>query len=289
MPSRTHRTKVMDPIEWAFPPQPLRHREVRHQSAVDGDGSRPPLLFVHGLSHGAWCWAEHWMPAAAERGWESYALSLRGHGASEGHDDIRKWTLRDYAHDVMQAIVDLPAPPVLVGQSMGALVVQRVLERYPAPAAALLTPAGNTHGLGIFAGLARRRPLQAARAAALQPIRLCAEDLFASLPADEARRHLDRLTEDSPLAQLQITMPRRGTTARCPVLVLGAGEDRLIPLIDVVRTAARFGTRPHVFAGMGHDLMLESGWERPLNLLLEWLEGQDLRPPARAMAEQASG
>jgi pimeloyl-ACP methyl ester carboxylesterase len=288
MPIRTHRTKVMEPIEWAFPPQPLRHREVRHQPAIDGNGSRPPLLFVHGLSHGAWCWAEHWMPAAAERGWESYALSLRGHGASEGHDDIRKWTLRDYTHDVLQAIVDLPAPPVLIGHSMGALIVQRVLERYPAPASVLLTPAGNTHGFNIFAGLARRKPVQALRALALQPVDLDAEDLFSRLPADEAQRHVRRLTDESPLVQLQITMPHRGTTARCPVLVLGAGEDRLVPLIDVVRTAARFDTQARVFPGMGHDLMLDAGWEQPLAVMLDWLEGQDLRAPARAMAEQSS-
>jgi pimeloyl-ACP methyl ester carboxylesterase len=278
MPIRKHRTKVMEPLEWAFPPEPLRHREVLTLPATDGDGTRPPLLFVHGLSHGAWCWAEHWMPAAAARGWDTHAVSLRGHGGSEGREDIRRWKLRDYAHDVMQAIVDLPAPPVLVGHSMGALVVQRVLERYPAPASVLATPAGNTHGLNIFTGLVRRKPVQAARALMLQPIELDADDLFEALSADEARRHVDRLTDESPLAQLQITMPRRATTARCPVLVLGAGEDRLVPLIDVVRTASRFGTRARVFPGMGHDLMLDAGWEQPLELMLDWLEA--LRPAA---------
>jgi pimeloyl-ACP methyl ester carboxylesterase len=39
---------------------------VEHRPAAD-DG-RPPLLFVHGLGHGAWCW-EHWQAAAAEAGY----------------------------------------------------------------------------------------------------------------------------------------------------------------------------------------------------------------------------
>ena len=43
---------------------------LERQPAVD-DG-RPPLLFVHGLGHGAWCW-EKWLDAAA-------AAGLVGHG-----------------------------------------------------------------------------------------------------------------------------------------------------------------------------------------------------------------
>ena len=45
---------------------------------------RPPLLFVHGSFCGAWIWAEHFLPFFAEAGWECCAVSLRGHGGSEG-------------------------------------------------------------------------------------------------------------------------------------------------------------------------------------------------------------
>lgn len=39
----------------------------------------PPLLFLHGAGHAAWCWAEHFMPWLAEQGLECHALSFRGH------------------------------------------------------------------------------------------------------------------------------------------------------------------------------------------------------------------
>jgi alpha-beta hydrolase superfamily lysophospholipase len=43
-----------------------------------------------------------------------------------------------------------PAPPVLLGRSMGGLVVQGVLERYrAAPAAVLLASAPPGHGLAV--------------------------------------------------------------------------------------------------------------------------------------------
>ena len=40
--------------------------------------ARPPLVFIHGSYHAAWCWAEHFLPYFAQRGHDCYALSLRG-------------------------------------------------------------------------------------------------------------------------------------------------------------------------------------------------------------------
>lgn len=38
----------------------------------------PPLVFVHGSYHAAWCWAEHWLPFFSSSGFDSYAISLLG-------------------------------------------------------------------------------------------------------------------------------------------------------------------------------------------------------------------
>lgn len=38
----------------------------------------PPLVFIHGSYHAGWCWAEHWMPFLAAKGYETYSISLRG-------------------------------------------------------------------------------------------------------------------------------------------------------------------------------------------------------------------
>ncbi len=42
----------------------------------------PPLLFIHGAWHGAWCWDEHFLDFFANNGFHAVALSLRGHGNS---------------------------------------------------------------------------------------------------------------------------------------------------------------------------------------------------------------
>lgn len=45
---------------------------------VEGRNENPPLVFVHGSYHAAWCWAEHWLPFFSDSGFPCYALSLLG-------------------------------------------------------------------------------------------------------------------------------------------------------------------------------------------------------------------
>ncbi len=97
-----------------------------------------PLLFIHGAWHGAWCW-EKFLPYFAGHGYEVHALSLRGHGNSEGHDGIR-WhsAVRRYVEDVAEVIAGLSQPPCVIGHSMGGYVTQKYLETHSAPAGVLL-------------------------------------------------------------------------------------------------------------------------------------------------------
>ena len=99
-----------------------------------------PILFVHGAWHGAWCWEKHFLPHFAEKGYASFALSLRGHGNSERPPHFRWMRIADYVADMAKVVGQLPEEPVLVGHSMGGLVVQKYLEEHTAPAAVLLAP-----------------------------------------------------------------------------------------------------------------------------------------------------
>jgi len=90
--------------------------------------SRPPtsrqkdhnLLFIHSAFHGAWCWDEYFLDWFNVRGWSAHALSLRGHGQSDGADTIKQWSLLDYEEDVRGVIAELEGPITLIGHSMGA-------------------------------------------------------------------------------------------------------------------------------------------------------------------------
>lgn len=269
---RQRREPVLRRRDWTFPAPPVDREivEVRPEGPTD----KPPLLFIHGAWHGAWCWQEHWMPTAAARGWPCYAVSLRGHGGSSGRDTLDRTPLRFYEHDVLQAITELPEPPVLVGHSMGGLLTQHVAERYrSARAAVLLASVPPGHHLGALSLLARHDPTALARAIAGREPRFRPRTLYGPATAEAtARTYLARTEEESLVATHQLVLPRRVRDVRCPVLVLGGGDDRLVAPHDVVRTARAYDTRARLFRGMGHMLMLEEGWRAPLDTMLDWLE-----------------
>lgn len=53
---------------------------VKHRNSNDGKdkSQNPPLVFIHGSFHAAWCWAEHWLPYFSQNGYDCYAVSLLG-------------------------------------------------------------------------------------------------------------------------------------------------------------------------------------------------------------------
>ena len=88
-----------------------------------------PLLFVHGTWHAAWCWDEHFLDHFADRGFRALALSLRGHGCSKTDKNLRACGLTDYIADVESVVISLPAPPVMIGHSVGGFIVQSIWSR----------------------------------------------------------------------------------------------------------------------------------------------------------------
>ncbi len=259
--------------------------EIVKQEAVSDPRPRS-ILFVHGMWHAAWCWAEHFLPFFAQHGYESYALSLRGHGGSEGRERLRWTSLADYVSDVTQAVGEMEKPPVLVGHSMGGMIVQKYLESDGAPAAVLLASAPPQGVVPATARVAYRHPLAFLKAnltMSMYPLvktpELAREFLFsAGMPEEKVRGYHSRLQDESYRAYLDmmglsLPRPRRVKT---PLLVLGAAEDRIISAGEVEATARAYGTKAEVFPNMAHDMMLEEGWQTVAERIVGWLTEQSL-------------
>ncbi len=243
---------------------------------------KPPLLFVHGGFCDAWCWTPYFLPWFAARGWPAYALSLRGHGASGGMSSLFVAGLDDFVADVEHVAAQLSSPPMLVGHSMGAAVIERMLATRPVRAAALLAPVPPAGLLSVAARLAAAHPDHMSQLAQFDPSRL-SDGLLATLrpfyfsagvPAAilaEAERHL---SVESPRAlfdlslRLHMALPERPTS---PVLVLGAQNDRICTPGDAQATARHHGVTATLLPGMAHMLMLEPEWEKAADALATWL------------------
>ncbi|MCL1825394.1 MAG: lysophospholipase [Betaproteobacteria bacterium] len=246
---------------------------------------RMPLLFVHGAYAGAWCWEEHFLPWFAQRGWAAYAVSLGGHGNSPGHDNLDHLSIDHYVADVAEAVAILPAPPILIGHSMGGMVIQKYLERAAAPAVVLMAsvpPQGLIYSaLGLLftaphllTDLNRIMGGGEPSADSLQQI------LFHQpIAVEKLRRYWKLFQPESLRAIWDMTcysLPDTSRVYRAPMLVLGAQHDRLISPGQVQMTANAYGTHPEIFLNMGHAMMLEHGWETVAARIDEWLVAQGL-------------
>lgn len=103
--------------------------EVLH-GAPESASARPPLLFVHGSFHGAWCWQEHWMGFFSAANYDCYAVSLRGQGGSDrrlpdGRELRVGGDLGTLTDDLAHVVAALPASPVLVAHSFGGLLAEK--------------------------------------------------------------------------------------------------------------------------------------------------------------------
>src|SRR5947209_7414683 len=199
--------------------------------------ARPPLLFVHGAWHGAWCWEEHFLRYFSDRGWNVNTLDLRGHGHSAGRKRLRFTRIKDFVDDVAHAASTLDRPPVLIGHSMGGFVIQKYLESHPAPAAVLLASAPPQGVLGTSLRFANRHPLKFLKINLLMSLwpvvetpELAREMLFSRTMKDsQVRSFHDRLQDESYLAYLDMMvfdLPRPAAVPKLPMLVLGGQADR---------------------------------------------------------------
>lgn len=241
-----------------------------------------PLLFVHGAWHGAWCWEEHFLDRFAEHGFQVAALDLRGHGASPARGRFRTRRIRHYVEDVAEVAATFDVPPVVIGHSMGGMVVQKYLERHQAPAAVLLASGPPRGVIGVTLRVLRRHPLRFLRANATWSLYPLVEDhddaraLFFSDELDEvtAVGYTARLQDEAYLAfldmlGLDLPKPRKVTATR--MLVLGGTQDAIFPPPDVHATAAAYGTTATLFDG-AHDLMLEPCWPEVAAHIVAWLD-----------------
>lgn len=84
------------------------------------------FVLVHGAWHGAWCW-EKIVPLLEQAGHKVYTLDLPGLG--DDQTPIADVSLNAYASAVVSLISEIDEAVVLVGHSMGGLVITQAGER----------------------------------------------------------------------------------------------------------------------------------------------------------------
>ncbi|HET7876464.1 MAG TPA: alpha/beta fold hydrolase [Methylomirabilota bacterium] len=250
---------------------------VLEHAAPSGRAKPVPLLMVHGMWGGAW-YLRNWLYAAAQAGWDAWALNLRGHGPSRPVPDLGKLSVLDYVADVRECLVKL-GEAVVLGHSMGGLIAQKVAEGGGVRAAVFVTSAAP-RGIVVL-----RWPVLS-RMGRYVPA-MVGNRPFTVTPEHSRALLLNRLSPEAQDWAHPQFGPESGRAARelafgairvdpaavrCPTLVVGAEDDAITPTDVQRKIAARYGSDYLEAPGHAHMLMLEEGWEGPARDILKWLE-----------------
>ena len=264
-------------------------RRDRHRPKLEVISAGPrwgykgaPIVFVHGAFGAAWMWDEHFLSYFARTGRRVYALSLRGHGRSDGRNDLNTTSFSDYIDDVKHVLARVGAPPILVGHSLGGLIVQRLIGHVPMSGIILMASAPPEGTLFVGNSLVRAGPAalfdhlhRTVRGRTRLQIDTWRRTLFSDkLSARRVAHYAALMGPESPRALSDAQIPSVIVSARMakvPALVIAADGDRIIDHSMSRRTIHYHGATFQKVAPSGHALMIDVSWRQAAKFIRLWL------------------
>jgi 3-oxoadipate enol-lactonase len=113
---------------------PMKTSDDRFGYEAAGDPATPPLVFLHGIGGAARAWRGQ-IEAFSDR-YRTLAWDMPGYGGSAPLPAISMATLADALQDFLRAVGAVK--PILVGHSIGGMIVQQWLTKYPDVAGAIV-------------------------------------------------------------------------------------------------------------------------------------------------------
>jgi len=249
-----------------------------------------PIIMAHGMWHGAWCWAA-WQEILAQKGWESIAYSLPGHGKSPTQRSLTRCTLGYYLAFVRDEIKRLPQKPILLGHSMGGALSQWVLRYIDAdlPAVLLVAPwmshstmTDHKKLLGIIAldppGMAMMFYKLNANSWVRTPQAAASKLLSknAVISPEELQR---QLSGESALVLFQHNPPFWHPTEniKTPMLLIAGEKDMVLSVEGLRKSAEHYNADFVVIPGAGHNIMMERSYRETAESIDDWLNEKQIK------------
>jgi len=258
-------------------------------------------MLIHGLWMTPLSW-EYWSHHYTERGYRVYAPSWPG---MEGDIRVLRQTPQTYAGIGIRTIVDhyervlleLEDPPIIVGHSIGGLVVQALLDRglgacgvaiasapikgmWKLPYSTmrvvtpqLINPRNNHRCVPLTAAQFRYAFMHTAS----REESLRVYERYAVPGADHVLFQVE-LANFNPSAETAVNVLRHG---RPPLLMIAGAQDHFAPpsLVKANVRAYRHSTaitEYKEFRDRTHFIIGQSGWQEVANYALDWVRDQEL-------------
>ncbi len=259
-----------------------------------GQDARGTILMIHGLGGTGRVW-DPMATAFRARGWTVEAPTLKAdlRVKADPSPALAKLTLGDYVDEAegwaRRIKAETGRAPVLIGHSMGGLIVQKLLERGVGRAGVLLCPAPPadveakvTPGMiftvlnGLLAPSAGTRPYKLWRAGFDWGVLNCVPKARRATLYDEAVYESGRVFDG--LRTPEHDPGRTGfideSKITAPMLILAGAKDRLVPLENVKATVAKYakiGGDYIEYPDNAHWIVDEPGTDKVIADIDTWL------------------
>jgi pimeloyl-ACP methyl ester carboxylesterase len=252
-------------------------------------GARPTLLFAHGMYMNATSWAP-WVGRAEAAGFEPLVPSWPYHDGAPAelrrHIDpqLGRLTFGRVVQHYTDVISTLTEPPLVIGHSVGGLVVQKLLNDGLVRAGVAISSAPPLGVISFDPHFFRANLPHVNPFAGNRPVVMTPERFHYTFCNTMSRVSSDRAFEDYVVPESR-NVPRSTLTRsgrihfrrrHAPLLMIAGNRDHLCPLPAVRRNAGRYRrspglTRFQAFSGRSHFICNQEGWEEVADASFDFL------------------
>ncbi len=249
------------------------------------------VVFVHGMFVTPLCWNE-WQAYFQARGYETIApawpeheLPVEEQRKRHPSKQLGAVTLEQLLDHYRAAIKGLDEKPILIGHSMGGLIVQLLLQEGLGSAGVAIDSAPPKGVISLkWSFLKSNWPAISPSAKLDEPIALSFEQFqyafLNNLPEDKARAAYQGyyVPESRRVGKGPTTDVAKidFTKARPPLLMVAGSEDHIIPASLNRSNYGRYSKSPAVtdfreFPGRAHWIIAQDNWQEVADFVLDWL------------------
>jgi alpha-beta hydrolase superfamily lysophospholipase len=252
----------------------------------------PHVIFVHGMYLNGQSWAQ-WIERFTSAGFSCSAPSWPYHQGdpavlrSEVDPQLGTLTFAAVSEHLKGLVDALPERPILVGHSIGGLLVQRLVSDGYARAGVSISSAPPQGVISfsphfVRANFPHINPFSGNKPVFMTPERFYyafCNTLSRTASDDAFDRFVVPESRNVPRSTLGRSARIDFGTAKVPLLFLTGTQDHLTPVAMVRRNAGKYNAGPgrvdyREYDGRSHYICGEPGWEEVADAALSWVSAQ---------------
>ncbi|OHX67480.1 alpha/beta hydrolase [Flammeovirga pacifica] len=241
-----------------------------------------PILLVHGALFNGKIWEGNFLEYFPQLGYETYSITLSGHGVEASKLMLNFYGINDFVDDVIQLITQLEEKPILIGYSMGGIISQIVAQQISLEKVILLASVPPYGMLSSSFKYWAKSPISWGKfmVSTVFPILKyvdtdAPEGIYYTPPSKKLQYFIGQnMQSESLRALLELIIkdfeidPLKSTV---PMLHIGFKSDQIIFPEEVERTASFYGHESKIFEKMAHMFMYEPHWKQVGDYIQGWL------------------